>query len=463
MTRAGERNRQFHRLAEGRTRYGSKFIFCLILGSFFLISAGGCSLFHDQALKGQQVWQNTDPPELPLKEKARAYQDRLESRFQMPEGLIWYRRFPAKVEEKLKEQLQLKYLTLADGCFHLGMYLASQALRLATTGDPKAREQVLLSLSAMKLYAELSGERGLLVRYFSPATKPNAKPNLDRWRQSPTHPEYFFLSDVSRDQYAGYIHGLGVTLAVVSDPEIRSLIAPLAGVLADHLIDNGLQIKEPSGTRKKRTTYGDLHGWSYGFIPNGVNSLICLAIAKTAAESTGEQKHINFYKKLVQDGYPRITRWTYLGTFGKSNRVNANMAYVTLYPLLLLEKDQEIVRDLREGAQRTWSRVSEDHNVFFSFIHAAVVGDADEAKTKGHDAIREFPDSKLAVATRKSEPKSGQPTPLNLRPYVSAGTLWVGDPREVVGHLVGEVEIAGIDYLIAYWLGRYHGFIGPDE
>jgi hypothetical protein len=461
MMLAGERDRQFYRLAEGRTKYGRNFLLCLLLGSLFSIFAGGCSLFHDQALTNQQIWQDTDPPKLPLREKAQAYQGRLESRFQMPEGLIWYRRFPAE-EKELKERLQLEYLTLADGCFHLGMYLASQALRLATTGDPKAREQVLLSLRAMKLYAELSGERGLLVRYFSPAI-PNGKPNLPRWRQSTTHPEYFFLSDVSRDQYAGYIHGLGVTLAVVSDPEIRSLIAPLAGAIADHLIDNDLQIKEPSGTRKKPTTYGDLHGWSYGFIPNGVNSLICLAIAKTAAESTGEQKHINFYKKLVQDGYPRITRWTYLGTYGKSNRVNANMAYVALYPLLLLENDPEIVKELRKGAQRTWSRVSEDHNVFFSFVHAAVVGDVDEAKEKGVQALREFPDRKLAVATRKSEPKSGQPTPLNLRPYVSAGTLWVGDPTEVVGHLVGDVEIAGIDYLVAYWLGRYYGFIGPDE
>jgi hypothetical protein len=343
------------------------------------------------------------------------------------------------------------------------MYLASQSLRLATTGDPKAREQVLLSLRAMKLYAELSGEQGLLVRYFSPAVKPNAKPNLDRWRQSPTHPEYFFLSDVSRDQYAGYIHGLGVTLAVVADPEIRSLIAPLAGALADHLIENDLQIKYRDGKRKKRTTYGDLRGRIFGFLPNGVNSLICLAIAKTAAESTREQGHINFYKQLVEDGYPRITRWTYLGTFGKSNRVNANMAYVSLYPLLLLEKDQEIVRDLREGAQRTWSRVSEDHNVFFNFVHAAVVGDAEEAKKNGREAILEFPDKKLAVATRESKSKSDQITPLYQRPYVSAGTLWVGDPREIVGHLVGDVDIAGIDYLIAYWLGRYHGFIGENE
>ena len=448
MMLAGERDRWFYCLADGRMRYGCKFLLCLLLCSFFLIFAGGCFLFHDGAVT-DQIWQDTNPPKLSLKERAQAYQDRLERRFQMPEGLIRYRRWT-------QEELDLPgYGTLADGCFHLGIYLASQALRLATTGDSKAREQVLLSLGAMKLYAEVSGETGLLARYFS-----RVKPAVDHWRPSPRHPEYFWLSNVSRDQYAGYIHGLAVTLAVVSDPEIHSLIAPLAGALADHLIKNDLQIKDWDG---KRTTYGDLRGRVLGFIPNGVNSLICLAIAKTAAVSTGEQKHTDFYKQIVQDGYPRITRWTYLSSLGIRKRVNANMAYVALYPLLLLENDQGIVRELRRGAQRTWFQVSEDHNVFFSFVHAAVVGDADQAKDKGREAIREFPDGKLAAVTRKSEPKSGQPTPLYLRPYVAAGTIWVGDPKGVVGHLAGHVEIAGIDYLIAYWLGRYHGFIGPDE
>lgn len=95
----------------------------------------------------------------------------------MPEGLIRYRRWLKGDEEKPG------YGNLADGSFFLGIHLGSQALRFATTGDPKAREQILLSLRAMKLYAEVPGKRGLLARYFYPA-----RPNDDRWLQSPTHP-----------------------------------------------------------------------------------------------------------------------------------------------------------------------------------------------------------------------------------------------------------------------------------
>jgi hypothetical protein len=310
----------------------------------------------------------------------------------------------------------------------------------------------------MKLFAEVSDRRGLLARCFSPE-----RPNLDEdWLPSPTHPKYFWLSDVSKDQYSGYVHGLGVTLAVVSDPEIRSRIAPLAAAIADHLIDNDLQIKDWDG---ERTTYGDLRGRTAGIFPNGINALICLAIAKVAAVSTGEQKYFDFYGRLVRDGYPRITRWTYLSSLGSGKRVNANMAYLALYPLLLLERDEGILRELRNGARRTWSRVSEDHNAFFSFVHAAAVGDGEEGRTRGREAIFEFPDSKvvLVLVTRTPEPKSTGAAPLYERPRTAS--LWVDDPRRLAGQLIdmGNVEFAGIDYLIAYWMGRYHGFIQPEE
>jgi hypothetical protein len=179
--------------------YSYKSRLCLLLCLLVLTAAAGCA---HKTLKGIENWQDTSKPTLLLKEKAEAYQERLEARHQMSDGLIRYRRW-----EEGHPELP-GYGNVADGCFHLGIYLASQALRFATSADPEAREQVMLSLGAMKLYGEVSGKPGLLARYFSPV-----KPADERWIPSPTHPEYFWRSDVSRDQYAGYIHGLGVTLA----------------------------------------------------------------------------------------------------------------------------------------------------------------------------------------------------------------------------------------------------------
>jgi len=287
--------RFWNRMECNLTRYAWQSLVCLLV----LFTALGCAR---NGVIGVENWQDTNPPKLSLKERAQAYQERLEDWHQMDDGLIRYRRW-AEGHAELPG-----YGNLADGCFFLGIYLASQALRLAATGDPEAREQVLVSLHAMKLYAEVSGEPGLLARYFSPV-----KPDDDRWRKSQTHPEYFWRSDVSRDQYAGYIHGLGVTLAVVSAPEIRSQIAPLASAIADHLIENDLQIIDWD---KKRTTYGDLRGRISGVIPNGVNALICLAIFKVAAESTGEQKYIDFYGKLVPESRSTSTSTASLSRMG---------------------------------------------------------------------------------------------------------------------------------------------------
>ena len=85
---------------------------------------------------------------------------------------------------------------------------------------------------------------------------------------------------------------------------------------------------------------------------------------------------------------------------------------------------------------------------------------------RGREAILEFPDGKvvLVLTTRTPEQQLTQATPLYQRPRTSS-FFWVSDPRGVAGELVdmGNVELSGVDYLIAYWLGRYHGFLSPDE
>ena len=422
---------------------------------------------------GISLWKDPHPPRLSLAAKARFYQERLEARHQMPDGVIRYQAW--------SHWDASHYGSLADGAFFQGLYLASQALRLATTGDATARAQVLLSLHAMELYAEASGRRGLIARYLS-----RQPPSRGSWRRSTTHPEYFWRTDVSKDQYAGYAHGLGVALAVLPDPEIRARLAPLAAVIADHLIENDLEIVDWDG---ERTTHGSLRKRMYG-IPAGVNALIALAIAKSAADATGDPRHRDFYARLVSQGYPSAAYWAHYPLWGNSKRVNENMAYLSLYPLLLLGPDESVAGPLREAGRRTWRYVSEEHNGFFAFVHAAVVADettpvadrrdpAVDAIEKGRAALREFPDEKVALPvdltragfdlpraclkTGKGEPRSTLAVPLYLRP--SGSNLWVSDPYRLVGglHYHEDPEYAGVDYLLAYWIARYHGFVGPED
>jgi len=407
-----------------------------------------------------------------LAEKARFYQSRLEARHQTPVGLIRYRRY-------LEDDADPSYGDLGDGCFHTGIYLASQALRLATTGDLAAREQVLLTLRGLEMLMRVTGKRGLLSRHFTPHG------TLARgWPRSTTLPEYDWKPDVSKDQYAGFVHGLGVAFALLDDTSLKARVAALAAAAADHLMENDLRIVDADG---RPTTYGDLSGRFAGFFPLGINALVALSIAKLASVSTAAEPYGGFYSRLVSRGYASVAYWAYMAPLGINNAVNENMGYLALYPLLLLEKDPRTLERLRSGERRTWSHVKDEKNAFFAFVHAGAVesgeggdpGSAAEAARAGRAALREFPDEKVELPVdltrhgfnypraflnnRKCLPRTTRALPLYLRPRSSS--MWASDPYRLAGSIAlrRKMENAGMDYLLAYWMGRYHGFITPDE
>jgi hypothetical protein len=462
-----------------------------------LLSTGCCALQGYTTPPDISRWQDPAPPRLSLAAKATAYQERLESRHLTPEGLVHY-------ALEFWRPTVGSYGNLADGPFHTGIYLASQAQRLAATGAPEARVQVLRALGGLRALLEVTGKRGLLARYFSLAKdlpgdgEETAPPGTEhgpralrveggRWFLSAAKPGYAFRADASKDQYAGFVHGLGTALAVAGDdPEIRRQVAELASAAADHLLANDLRIVDVGGSR---TTHGNLSG-RIAFVPIGVNALIALSIIKVAAVSTGDARYEEFYRRLIGNGYAYIAYWAHFSILGVGNRVNDNMAYLALHPLFLLEEDRTVLQPLWEGERRTWEAVRDDRNAFFAFAHAAMArkarllglegaSDDDGASLRGREALVEFPDEKVAwpvdltregfgfprafLNTRKCAPRTTSGVPLYLRPRASS--FWASDPFRLVGNLKnrGDEEYAGADYLLAYWMARRDHEVKPEE
>lgn len=460
---------------DGRSRDACRPRLQLFLPLFLIATSSGCCWSGLPAPPDDVVWMDLTPPRSSLAEKAARYQARLESYFQTPEGLVRYSRV-------LDEPDDGTYGDLSDVCFHTGIYLASQALRFATTGEPAAREQVLLALDGLRLLMDVTGVRGLLARHASPEgamTERNPK-----WRRSSTRPGYAWRTDVSKDQYAGFIDGLGVTLAVVHDTEIRFRVAELACAAADHLIENNMSIRDFDGDE---TTYGNLAGTIW-CVPIGVNSLISLAIARVAAMSSGALRYRVFHEKLLDEGYARTSYWAHPPLFDSGRRVNDHMAYLGFYPLLLLEERAEVLADLVAGEGRSWKAVGEEHNAFFALVHATACerspASGDRAERPGvaklaREALREFPEDKVEwpvdltragfdfprsiLSTKNCEPLSTQAVPLYLR--VRSSSMWVSNPYRLAGDFGrrGKHETAGGDYLVAYWMARYHGVIAEED
>lgn len=420
----------------------------------------GCARFTPHRTpEGITSWHDPSPPALSLRAKAELYQSRLVALHQMPDGVIRYRFHTAQARDD--------YGDLPDGPFFAGLYLASQALHLAASGEPAARSEVLRTLEGMALLMDVTGEPGLLARWVARA-QPASRAE---WLRSPARPGYFFRADVSKDQLAGYACGLGVAFARLPDPEIRARVAQLALPLAEHLHRNGQRIVDVDGVR---TTHGDLSARIAG-VPVGVNALIALAVAKAADAARGDDF---FSRALDEAGYLRAAKAAHWRAPGNTKRVNENMSYVSLLALLLLEAAPERSAALREAEARLWETVRGEQNAFFAGVHALASGEP-AAGREAAAALAEFPERKRdwpVDLTRpgfdferslwrssKGLPRAKAPVPLYLRP--AGSNLWVNDPRALVGSLrdSGQTEYSGVDYLLAYWLARAGGWVGPDD
>jgi hypothetical protein len=424
-----------------------------------VLAAGCAQLAPYRTPAGITRWQDTRPPTLSLAAKAAAYQADIAALYQMPDGVIRYRVATSQARDD--------YGNLPDGPFFAGLYLAGQALRLAVTGEPAARREVLRTLDGMRLLLEVTGEPGLLARWVSRAPVVSDA----EWHVSSALPGYWWRGDVSKDQLAGYAAGLAVALAVLPQAELRNRVAALALPVAERLHRDGMRIVDADG---ERTSYGDLRARILGF-PVGVNALIALSLAKAADIASGDDR---FSAELAACGYLRVAKTSHWRPPGYTKRVNDNMAYVSLLGLLLLESDPRRASVLREAEARLWRGVSGEHNAFFAGVHDLASPDP-AGRGEVSAGLAEFPERKQELPvdltrpgfdfprsawnTTKGLPRARDPIPVYLRP--AGSNLWVGDPRAMVASLEdrGETVYSGIDYLLAYWLARARGIVTAEQ
>ncbi|RKT44472.1 hypothetical protein [Thiocapsa rosea] len=152
-----------------------------------------------------------------------------------------------------------------------------------------------------------------------------------------------------------------------------------------------------------------------------------------------------------------------------------NIAFMPLFNWVSLETDP-----LRKGRlqrevlrNRLWSAVASHKNVFFAYIYASLAppGDSTEELIAASLAqLALFPDAPqraLPLDVRGKYPAdpncpglSAVATDVNDR--AGATFIWERHPWKLVDAGGLNMAYAGVDYLLAFWLGRYAGFI-PDD
>jgi len=310
-----------------------------------------------------------------------------------------------------------------------------------------------------------------------------------------------WLDNVSQDEYAGHMLALGAVYRLVDDEDVRRTVGDLLQQVGDHLVRNRLVIHDWDG---RPTEHGRLYAMALDNFP-GFNAAMALAYIKMCAVATGDPDILDFYddcllqksgkndciQQLTETPMPYTEHLQNAGLYvGQdscmSNWNNISMHFCSLNSLLLFENDQKVRAVVQAHLQDevfdppdTPRPVSVQHNTWFDFIYAAYKplgpqsdGPALDAVLDGVCMLRQFPASQ-AVPDLECPPGKCAPSctdrlgheigdyPRPVAERCPGKFIWWGNPYALDGCTANPRKIyPPTDYLLAYWMGRYYGFIG---
>jgi hypothetical protein len=152
----------------------------------------------------------------------------------------------------------------------------------------------------------------------------------------------------------------------------------------------------------------------------------------------------------------------------KSSYFKFNLDFINLFSLIRLESNS-LYKSSYETALRTVRSTTANHgNAFFNMIDRALHGAnaTRDAETRADlDGWLQRPRLDFFVDWRGKVPQCSadqacDPIPVAQRP--PADFLWQSSPFLLYGGQKGNIESAGIDYLLPYWMARYYSVL-PEE
>ena len=425
-----------------------------------------------------------------------------------------------------------------DGLWN-GLYMASQAYRYAVTKSPEALDALKLTMEGEITRMEITGVPGLFTRQFIPPDVPGlACPAEDveyvvdiekddnqwvrieedgcvwvvdketlQWTGTDhcgldDYAGWCWLDNVSQDEYAGHMYGLGAIARLVDDPGVHDAAVDLLEKVGNHLMVNHLTFVDWDG---RTTEHGKMYPSSWAD-PPGYLALLSMDYVLMSAVASGRQDLMDFYDLcLLQKGaepseclpWPLekpvpFTDYTtvlmhFLGPEGcESNFNNHAMLHSSMFSLIWYERDPEV----REFVQNVFDvdvmRADNPKaglnqlNAWYNFMWAAHKKLGPQSDGPAYDAVEEGICMLKQFAASKTQPEKNS---ADLYPHYCDGRLgnsmaevpiplkdrcpntfaWWGNPYNRGSCTEEPWNIRHpADYLLAYWMGRYYGFIPED-
>jgi hypothetical protein len=182
----------------------------------------------------------------------------------------------------------------------------------------------------------------------------------------------------------------------------------------------------------------------------------------------------DYYEQHFDEWFTLAADWRERQACGDAYH-GINIAFMPAYTWARLEPDAtrraQIQHDVLQA--RLWPAVEDDKNAFFAFLYAsqAPAGTDLTAMVDAHvEQLAQFPvapNQAVPVDLRGIYPEDpncpGQSAvAINVGQRVPASFIWQDKPFDWYDSGFAQRLFGGVDYLLAYWLGRYAGFIEDD-
>ena len=363
-------------------------------------------------------------------------------------------------------------------------YLGSEVFRYATTGNPEAKAHALESFEAFERLISINQLEGFPSRTFERKGYKLSDP--ERWRDSPEE-GWEWKGHTSSDEFVAYIWVAGIMhqyLDLNEDEKVR--VADFIDQIMMHIIRNDYYFVDVDG---KPTLWGRWNPEYINHYPETVTdrklgSTTITAGLHLAWELTGKEIYRTEWNRLFEEhGYlnnikiplskiqstPDVIYAGFNMGEGGWNHSDDEMYFLTYWVLYHFAPD-ELKQVYADVISEHWEIEKPERNALWNLITHGTAGDLDLESVRWH--LREFPMDMVRWRMENSHRKDleflednfrEQSTKELISPAERAAVRHNSNPFRLDGGRNGLRELAGDEYLLPYWLGRYLEVITPSE
>ena len=354
-------------------------------------------------------------------------------------------------------------------------HVVAMSLAYGTTGDKAYLASAKKGMDALIMLQNASGIPGVLARSVLPAEElPNKKTG---WKLTQDG-KMIWRDDASSDEVDGHFFAFYAYWEHIAkhDPKEADLIKRQISILMNYIVDNNYQLLDWNGERTKWGFWNpeELNSNPEAYLENGLNAAQILSFLKVTYYITGNQKFKQHYDKLIVDhGYMGNILLEKKAFPDKNNHSDNQLGYCALYPLLQLEHDPRARVALQQAVRRHHRILRRDGSSFFYFAAATIDLDYVEI-IDAIEFLRQMPTDrrqwKMTNSNRKDiiwHPYNDRFNKRQLLDVLPADERnfdrWNKNPYYPDGGKGGKYVDGEASWLLAYWMGRYHGFIAATD